>query len=365
MSEGQEVTASIESAQSSQVAPATSSSSTGSGQDTASAPSQSSAADMMAKLQGSDRQATSLFPDGSQPKPKEQVPQAPSDPAKAVENAQPANNAPAAPVFDPAQAEWLKSKGIDPSTPDYSKLIANAQAAEKEVGRIRAQKESEKAILDSKTIQDAALPPDVKTPLDEFEEAHSFELQQRLDWLGLESTEQLLETNPALYHQLSAAYIESRQKAWERTEQWKVEQQNARIEQMRKENEFKENMTRAEQTTRENFLEVKKQYPEFEDHLKATGAEDLVKHLEDTYTIPKEWLFSNPETVKWFARAAKAIDLMSNIEKHDDTVRAKYDESLRKQKTAALPSATSGQGNNQKSQFATANARYGGVSLLD
>jgi hypothetical protein len=254
-------------------------------------------------------------------------------------------------LVDERHAEMLRSKGFDPekigSDPEsLNKFLDNYANLEKEFTKTRqaaktadALKEAESA-LPAKKGQE---PAKVVTPLDEFEQAWDFTLQSNLAAQGVKTLDELWQNNPAMANYLNAEYVKGRQKAFEDNIAFQQTQASQKFEEEKRNLQYQNDLREADSLSKQNIAEAKKAHPELEKMFTDTGVEAILKHLEDAYYIPRSFILSNKAHADFLVKAAHAINVVANMDAHDENVRKEYLKNIETQKKALLPSS-SGEG---------------------
>lgn len=250
-------------------------------------------------------------------------------------------------AWDDKTQNWMKSKGWDPtafdgSNPHVRSLIDSQRNAEQEITR-RAQEEKTRELAEKAKIVTTAGPEAPKTKIEEFDQFHSVILENVLGALGVSDLDALATENPAFVQRLENIYLKGKQEAWiaeqERIKQVAEQDAQRKAEQAR----FAAENERFNRQAQENLMAIKAKNPDYDKHLTKSGADKVLEYLDSNFTVPKEWILSDPGLAQWFAKAAEAISTISTIDGPGgmkEKWQQDYEKSLRKAQSAALPPAT-------------------------
>jgi hypothetical protein len=219
-----------------------------------------------------------------------------------------------APSWGDDDLKWMQSKGYDPTGFDpandaHRKVVQSYRNAESELTR-RMQAEKAKEVLETtKPIVDQPGPDAQKelSPLEEWEQVFEFDVGRILMGAGVQSVQELYDTNPRLYAQLEQRQVAERQAAWEKTQEWKAETAQKAEKQRKEEERYARQMQQAKDYTAQVLNDLRTKNPKLDDHFKAAGVNDILSHLEEVRALPKEILFLEPKMAAFLAQAADAI----------------------------------------------------------
>ena len=274
---------------------------------------------------------------------------APKDEGKGQGQKPPAQ--PAAVGIDGQYAEMLKAQGIDPADvakPEVlNKLLGNYHQMQAQFTRDKQAAAAQKALTEAQSVLPkpevtAGDEPKLESPLEQFEAAWEFSLRPFLAAAGVQNMDELRAKDPEAAADYQRQYLLKRQTAWEENQEWKQTQAFKQAEQQKKEIQFQNDMAQAKSMAQANLAEAKKALPKLEESFKAHGIEDLLKHLEDHYTIPRDFLLSDKKWTEMLAKAAHAMDVVANMDDHDQEVRENYRKDREKQNAARLPRGAGG-----------------------
>jgi hypothetical protein len=244
--------------------------------------------------------------------------------------------------WDDSEAKWAESKGVkldglDPSNEAVKTLIKNARNAESEMNKhINAAKAAEIAKAAQNVPVPGQQPQTRKTEIERFDEAHNTILENVLYGFGVADAEDLAAKFPEVAQRFDRIYLRGHQQAWEREQiaLREVESQKAKQEQDRA--KFKEETKRADSAMAENLASLKSSDPKIQDTMKSAGVYDVLDKIEKDAAWPVSFVLSNPKLTEWFAKAAKAIQTVENMDGLKDNWRKEYEADLKKQEAAKL-----------------------------
>jgi hypothetical protein len=230
-------------------------------------------------------------------------------------------------------AQMLRNQGIDPATlandpAALNKLLDNYANMHSAFTKKAQMEKTEQATSAAK----AALPPaggatqteEPNGPIAEFEAAWNYSIQPYLAAQGAKDMTELLDKNPQLYAYLNSEYMKGSMKALREDIAWQsttaAQKMDAEKERVQHYNTLKE----AESHMLANLTEAKKTNPEIERMFKDHGVEDFLKHLEDSYAIPRTFLLSDQRWMGFFTKAAAANEALKNMPDHDKKVIADH-----------------------------------------
>jgi hypothetical protein len=254
--------------------------------------------------------------------------------------------------IDGQYADMLKAQGIDPakiSSPEVlNKLLGNYHQLQSQFTRERQAEAAKKALTEAQSVlpkppEPGAQEPKYESPLEQFQAGWDLVIKAHLAPYGVQTLDELKQKDPVAYQHYKAQYLEKRQIAWEENQEWKQQQAYAAAEKQKREIGFKNDWDQSLSTMQANLAEAKKTMPEIEKAFKAHGIDDLFKHLEDQYSVPRNFILSDKKWVDVFAKAASAMEVVANMDAHDKEVKENYRKELDKQRAARLPSGSGGQ----------------------
>lgn len=338
--------------------------------DSGSQPTQSSeVAAGKAKLQGQTVQAKPQE-GGEQSKDTGKPETAPEDKAETkVEDK--AAEKPAESSIDPDDLEWALKVGLDPKAPDFqSKLMKSYRESQKEMSRA---KQAEEKARKTQEILESAKKAEKKegkneplTPLKEFETSFNFRVSEACTLAGVRNLDELRQVNPAAFAYYKENYPIWRQEAYEKEQEFKTQQARALEEQKQKLLQFQRDMQAAKDATTQNLMELKKEYPELDQHFKESGVNDFLKYLDKTVAWPLEFTLSNDAIAKFLAKAARAIHVLDHLEDKKAEWQQEYEKGIKNAKKAELPTGGEGSKNPKAGMMGRGFGHPGhGVSLRD
>lgn len=252
-------------------------------------------------------------------------------------------------VVDQNVSEFLKAKGVDPTSlttgDGLVKLVDMYKNIEREHTKLAQKIKAEQTLKEAESVLpkkiDAQEQPKL-TPMQEFEEAHQWFVNQALERFGVGSFDDLIEVAPKEWSKLQRAYQDGLRQAQMDEQNYHADKARQELAKQQKEIELRKNFEDAEFYTKNNLAELKRDFETIDEEFEKTGVNNLLKWLEDTHTLPKTYVLSNPVAAKFLAQAAKGMALLRDIESHNEKVRQEYDKQLKKQSSAKLVDTSTG-----------------------
>jgi len=252
------------------------------------------------------------------------------------------------PSWDNDTLKWMQSKGynvasLNPSDQAHKLLVENARNAESLMTKTQMEAKSKEILEKSKVATESVATAEApKSPLDVYQANFEAEVQYAMNLMGHTDVNEFAAAHPELADRFNRAYVIERQKAWEKTQSWNVEQQRIAQEKHDQRAQLENDYKQMGVTVKNHFEAAKAKNPAFEAVWRESGVEKVLDYLDKTHTLPKEFVLQNPETFQWFADAAAAIENRRHEGDRKKEWQQEYEKQALKAKAAILPSATNG-----------------------
>lgn len=248
--------------------------------------------------------------------------------------------------LDSDLVKFAKAKGVTEDQLSGSDVLRqqmkNYMENEKRVNRLESEqakaKEAETAKV-AETLEEEAGVSDEGSPLDQVNQTYRNALQAAASIAKCSSIEEYAQKRSDDYAAIVSEWQAKQQEAITETVNWQFEQRDKQAKEKEMRSKLETERELVKKTYEDNLRTAKENDPHVEANLFASGAMGTVQRIANALQFPQEYLTADPQTFQFFAKAAKAITFLDNVDKHNEALKQEWEAGRAKAASANLPAS--------------------------